>query len=424
MRPYLLLFLVFFACIVSVRAQTIEPGYLVLSSGDTLRGEVENDFWEDPPTAVRFRPTPTTALTTYSTLQLRGLGLGSGRRLRLELLPLDRSATTTVGHLPSSARSFQKPEQVLADVLVEGPASLLGVTLQGVHHFFVRREAQPYFEMTERNYLKLQNGVQVVADANNYQGQLLLYFGDCPAATAATARAPFTAAGLTTVVQAYNRECSATRQAGQELAADKVPANRTIIRAGLLAGVRYNSFQFDGAPGAATDVAGLNADGRVHAQFGAYADVVGGGRRLALHTALLASRFGHAQPVSLRYSKGTGSFIYRGTLLNLQVGLRRFVALSPTTQFIYGGGYEINGYLRPESEITYGASKDDFLVGFRGTALPYLEVGLVHHRFGLQVHSRLYQDQYYADYRVSVWALGAVLSYRLSADTDQPAAGK
>ncbi|UOQ73335.1 hypothetical protein [Hymenobacter cellulosilyticus] len=86
MRPYLLLFSVFSACF-RLQAQTIEPGYVVLSSGDTLRGEVENAFWEDPPASVRFRSAPTVELITYSALQLRGLGLVSGRHLRLELLP-------------------------------------------------------------------------------------------------------------------------------------------------------------------------------------------------------------------------------------------------------------------------------------------------------------------------------------------------
>ncbi|MCB2380094.1 hypothetical protein LGH70_21040 [Hymenobacter sp. BT635] len=168
MRPYLLL-LLSFTCFSGLRAQTIEPGYLVLSSGDTLRGELENDFWENPPSAVRFRSAPTAELTLYSALQLRGLGLTSGRRLRLETLPLDRSATTDVNSLPDNSRSHQKPEQVLADVLVDGPATLLGVTLGSVHHFFVRREAHPYFEMTERNYVKLHKGAQVIADANNYK---------------------------------------------------------------------------------------------------------------------------------------------------------------------------------------------------------------------------------------------------------------
>lgn len=430
MRPYLLLFLLSCTCFSGLRAQTIEPGYLVLSSGDTLRGEVENAFWEDPPASVRFRSAPTAELRTYSALQLRGLGLTSGRRLRLELLPLDRSATTDVSRLPNNLRSYQKPEQVLADVLVDGPASLLGVTLGSVHHFFVRREAQPYFEMTERNYLKLQNGTQVIADANNYTGQLLLYFGDCKAATTAAAQVPFTADGLKTVVQAYNRECSATRQAGRETTDQKATTGRVAIRAGILAGARYNSVLFSGEAGPVADFAGLNADGRVHAQAGGYVDIVSGGRRLALHAALLASRFGRSTPVSFRpvnqSAAQSGRFTWQGTVVNLQIGLRGFAPLGTKLQLLYGGGYEINSFLKPKSELTYGGTTFDFLGGFRGTLLPYLEAGLTQGRFGGLLNGRLYESQFYAGQLVRSWSLSALLSYRLNknVDTSPAKAGK
>lgn len=56
MLPRLLSFLPFFL-LFSFRsfAQTYEPGLLVRSNGDTLRGEIENGFWVEPPTFIHFR---------------------------------------------------------------------------------------------------------------------------------------------------------------------------------------------------------------------------------------------------------------------------------------------------------------------------------------------------------------------------------
>ncbi|UOQ73336.1 hypothetical protein [Hymenobacter cellulosilyticus] len=149
------------------------------------------------------------------------------------------------------------------------------------------------------------------------------------------------------------------------------------------------------------------------------------GRRLALHAALLASRFGRTKPVSFRTLSQNGaqpgSFVWRGTVVNLQIGLRGFAPLGTKLQLLYGAGYEINSFLNPKSELTYGGYTQNFLGGFRGTLLPYLEVGLAHGRFGAQLNSRLYAGQIFAGQHVASWSLNALLSYRLNKDVDQPA---
>ena len=59
----------------------------------------------------------------------------------------------------------QEPTRLFAEVLVEGPASLLRVPLAGATHHFVRRESQPYLELTERRYLR--PGTATLVEANN-----------------------------------------------------------------------------------------------------------------------------------------------------------------------------------------------------------------------------------------------------------------
>lgn len=420
MRYLLLLLLLLGLSTSRLLGQTIEPGYLVLSSGDTLRGEVENSFWEEPPTNVRFRATSTAPLATYSDIQLRGIGLNSGRLLRLELLPIDRSAETAVSRLPNNPTGHQKPEQVLADVLVLGPATLLAVTLNNVHHYFVRREEQPYMEMTERLYLGSRKGSMTITDANNYKAQLALYFGDCAAATQQAGKAAFTADDLKKVVQAYNQYCSATRQTGQELQGSKNSGSKVAIRTGGVLGVRYNSVAFTGVSSSGPDFTGANADGNVHPLGGGYLDIVNTGRRLALHSALLVSQYGSRQAANVGSGTQAGRYRWRGTLASAQLGVRGFLPIGTKTQLLLGIGYEATTAWNTTSELVVAGRKTFFLPDLRGT-IGYVEAGFAHSRLGFTLHTSTFNSPRYAGYSVSAWSLSAVLSYRLSADTDKRA---
>ena len=54
----------------ATNAQTYEPGLLVRSTGDTLRGEIENGFWTEPPAFIRYRSTPNSPSQVLSQLLL------------------------------------------------------------------------------------------------------------------------------------------------------------------------------------------------------------------------------------------------------------------------------------------------------------------------------------------------------------------
>lgn len=368
--------------------QTFEQGYLVLSHGDTLRGEVENGFWEDPPKKVAFRANAAAPVTTYAARQLRSVYLNSGRLLRHELLPIDRYAETRTDRLLPHLRRNQQPDSVLADVLVMGEASLLGVTLDQVKHFYVRREQQPYLELAERKYLQLRNGHQYEIDANDYRTQLLVYFGDCPEAVKAADATPFTAAGLTRVVQAYNQHCSATRSTGRETAPVQAIRPRIAWQLGVLGGARYNTVRLRESY-YSSNVPGLNLDKRVHPQVGAYADLLHPGRRFAFHTALLVSSFG-------RRNSSNHPLDWRGVLAMVQVGPRAFLWLTPSRQLIVGLGYEIMKSWQTAGRFTASSYFTDFNYKLRGSPIPYLELGAQADRWLLTLTGRIYSDRDYS----------------------------
>jgi len=400
--PYLLLYCACFFLSIRVQAQAFEKGYLVLSTGDTLRGEVENLFWSDPPTQVSFRGTATATPRSYADWQLRGFGLASGRVLRREVVPLDRAAQVALNKLPHSLVRQQRPDTVLADVLVDGAALLLEVKLNDVKHFLVRRRGQPYVELTERFFLRQNDGPTQLIDGNTYREQLAQYFADCPATVEAVRKAPFTAEGMVRLVQSYNLQCSDERQAGKVWQTnEKVRAN-VLVQVGPLVGVRYNTillhpYNQTGQPGPLND---LELDGQFHGQAGMYFDVVTSGRKLALHSALTYARFGRRIAIRPLIGVGPeGSLDWRGQLISAQLGLR--LLGRGRYQWLGGTGAEFNTF----------HNKSSFYAGFRQSFFPYLEAGIRHDRLTLTLTGRRYGQEAFTNYSIQELSPGRYESF-------------
>ena len=222
-------------------AQAYEPGLLVRANGDTLRGELENGFWTEPPAFIRFRASSSAPAATFRPHQLRAVSFTGGRHFRFLGLPLDNSAETRLEHLPRGNAMDIRVDSVLAEVLVDGVASLLRVPIPGTVHYAIYEPGRPTLDLCARKYLSEESaGEVVVKDGNNYHGQLAVHFIGCTTAAQAAATAPFTPAGLAAVVLAYNREYSPARQPGRSLLGTAVAQRRLALRAGVVVGLRYN----------------------------------------------------------------------------------------------------------------------------------------------------------------------------------------
>ena len=327
-------------------AQNFEPGFLVRSTGDTLRGEIEDAAWSTPPPRITYRTGPGSAAQVFQPRQLRFVQLGSGRTFRFAALPLDQAAETRLDRLPRGNASHVEIDSVLADVLLDGPASLLRVVTLSTTHYCIVAPGHPALDLCERSYItETANGSLVVRNGNNYRGQLAVYFVTCAEATRAAETATFTPQALVAVVQTYNRNCSPTRQAGKNQLATAAPRRRIALRGGLVAGFRYNHVNaFDGPQGDAC----FDCTPRPLAGF--FGELLLPGRNTALYGELGVSR---AQGRYIIYRESTGavgatpveyySFAdYRTTLLSARFGLRHYLALTPTQKLVLGLNYEWN----------------------------------------------------------------------------------
>ena len=379
----------FFFCSVLAQAQAYEPGVLVRSNGDTLRGEIENGFWNEPPTFIRFRPAPGSPSQLFDPAQLRAVSFTGGRYFRYETLPIDYAAETDIKRLQRGNSTDVQLKSLLAEVLIEGPCSMLRVATLGSVHYLLRRPGHEVLDLSARKYLiTAANGSTLVADGNNYRSQLALFFIDCSAASKIAATADFTPQTLASVVQAYNQECDPAHQPGRSLLAQAVPRRRTSLQGGVLAGIRYNAIK-------SLTFLGNNecSDCRVYPFGGFYADLLLPNRTSAVYGELSLSNFRNRRAINLGFSQ-PGYYTYEALLSTARIGLRRFVALPHEQQLLLSLSYEWNTVWQPKLISGFGPATvlGELNVDFaRPTLLPGFGLGWRSNRFTFSADAQLYR---------------------------------
>ena len=343
--------------IFQAQAQVFEPGLLVRANGDTLRGEIENGFWVEPPTVVRFRRSAASSVEAFKPRQLRAFILIGGRYFRYEALPIDHAAENRFEYIHRGNATNIHVDSLLAEVLVEGPISLLRVGRLSGPHFLVLGLNQPVLDLSAQQYLRQSpTGAWKRTDGNNYRGLLGMYFATCPAAFTVIQTAPFTPEGLAAVVQAYNQTCSPAHQSGRSWLPQALSRHRAALQGGLLTGLRYNRIERTTAP--ISVATGACVDCQPHPYAGLYAELLQPSRTSALYGEVSLSRFTGAGTEISGYQSGTTvvltDYRFQAWLVTARLGVRHFFRLPREQQLLLGVGYELNRVLNPTLTLLSG----------------------------------------------------------------------
>ncbi|MBU6122563.1 hypothetical protein [Hymenobacter siberiensis] len=378
------------------QAQAFEPGMLVRANGDTLRGEIENSFWVEPPTAVRFRHSAESPTEIFKPRQLRSFSLTGGRYFRYEALPIDHAAESRFEYIHRGNATNIHVDSLLAEVLVEGSVSLLRVgRLSGPHFLVLGRSNQPVLDLSAQQYLRQSpTGAWKRTDGNNYRGLLGMYFDACPAAFAVIQTAPFTPEGLAEVVQIYNQSCSPAQQPGRNWLVPAQLRHPVALQGGLLAGLRYNRTERITAP--ISTATGACVDCQPHLYAGLYAELLQPSRTGALYGEISLSRFTGAGTESV-YQYGTvvlTDYRYQAWLATARLGVRHFFRLPREQQLILGLGYELNQVLSPTLTVISGPSvAEGYDVNYaRPTFFPNVDLSWRANRLTATIDGQMYAD--------------------------------
>lgn len=167
-RDLILSLLLAFVSLPAVKAQKLQPAYLVTSSSDTLRGEILKENTTRMLRAVQFRHQGIDQ--SYSSTAIKGYGLGDSLRFEAREVMVDGKAQT-----------------VFLQVLVDGPTKLYSA--QGFH---------PSYQY----FLQKQQEAVVPLHKSYYAGTLSALLKDC--ASLSTTKYKYNSSSLANLVQNYN----------------------------------------------------------------------------------------------------------------------------------------------------------------------------------------------------------------------------
>lgn len=361
----LLLFLLLLGAATRAQAQVFRPGQLVLAKGDTLRGEIEDNAWDESPPELRLRADDG-QVTTYPAAAIQSFRLEAGQYFRRETVPLDRAARTRTDDLVEGLHPHQLPESLLLEVVVDGPGQLFYTSVADVPHYFVRRPNQPFTELAARRYLRrTTDGVLAIADGNNYRVQLQQVFGDCPNAGQLLPRTAFTMRDLAAVVQAYNQQCSPIQEVAPEYLSRPL-GSRVAFNLSVVAGARYGSSRLgtDEPTGLEAPVLqGVNLDGVLHPVGGLTLELLTPGRRLGVQLSTLLASTGRNGAVPEAAPGYAGTLYGRALLLETRLGGRAYWPLGGAgTRLLVGAGITVPSYLSSFStlRLQYGPTANAY----------------------------------------------------------------
>ncbi|MBC6697120.1 hypothetical protein [Hymenobacter sp. BT190] len=321
----------------NLQAQSYMPGYIVPIVGDTVRGELENEFWEATPATLRFRPTAATEPQMLRTAVLQGFGFMQGRYWRRQYLTYDSLAETHTNLVqPGPLRTHLVSDSVMTEVLVDGVATLTAMR-GATPHYFVQRPGRTALELVARTSIQTSpDGTNYVHSFNNYRQQLNIYFADCPALAASWRTLRFEPQQLQEAISRYNVQC----QGQPNDLALGIPVKRPRLEWGILTGAAYTRTTLsDGRSQGFSDNSPIDAlqvqvlrlesyylnDVRLESALrplgGLYADLLLAGRRWAIHTEATARTL-----APLRYETTTGNPAFPTKTYELR-GLQGAVAL-------------------------------------------------------------------------------------------------
>jgi hypothetical protein len=340
------------------QAQVFEPGLLVRSNGDTLRGEIENGFWVEPPTSIRFRSAEGSASRLFKPRQLRAVSFTGGRYYRYKALPIDRAAETRLDHLPRGYSPAIRTDSLLAEVLLDGPCAVYRVGTSGTVHYVLQLADQPALDLSERQYLRLEpTGMLAITNGNNYLNSLPLYFKECPTAKEMARAASFTPEALVAVAQAYNQQCTPAGLPGRSWLEQATPRRKVAFRGGVLAGVRYNRIEANS--GVYTD--GACADCQGHAFGGLYSELLLPNRAASVYGELSMSAFRGRGEQLVGYTSGANqaavytAYDFKALLGTARIGVRYYFLLPREQRLFLGFGLELNNVWNPTVTANAGA---------------------------------------------------------------------
>ncbi len=229
----------FLICQLNLFAQkNLKPGYIIVNSGDTVKGFIEYTFFQKNPNRIYFFRSDKDKPTRYSPLQIKGFGV-QGEVYEAAIVNVDKSPFD-INELNNNQELKMQTDTTFIREIFKSPKSLYSYRdNDGRVSFFIKKNNRIEW-LTYKLYLKeLENGNIIVARNNEFQDQLNEYLSDCNSITKLISTTTYATSDLERLFKSYY-ECKSLPVEMKSL------REKFVFEFGAILGVSVTSLEFNG----------------------------------------------------------------------------------------------------------------------------------------------------------------------------------
>lgn len=233
---FLLLLFVLFAGKTSFAQKNLQPGTIVTSTYDTVKGFIDYRNWEKNPVKVDFYRTLNDDASAYSPKDIRSF-TASGETYISAIVTIDQSPYRTEDLKEGMIFNYVTDTVFLLD-LISGEKNLYYLMdINGKSHFFITNNSDVELLLFKRFFKRADDGNLTVAQNKKFVGQLNIYLQDCSKIQSQLAELKYEKNDLVKLFQ-YYYACT-----GEKMASE----NKTVRKPnefGIIAGVSFSKLTF------------------------------------------------------------------------------------------------------------------------------------------------------------------------------------
>lgn len=182
--------------------ENLQPGYIILKTGDTLKGIIDYRNWENNPKSISFRESKLILPIEYSPNTINGFSVNN--EVYVSAVVTSEISPTQINELDFRTQIRTRIDTAFIQILFIGRKNLYYYSdKDGNQNFYIGQA--PNFEMLiYKKYLKEGDRGKIVAENKNFIGQLKIYFQDSPSIIPKINKTEYNKKSLSELFKEYN----------------------------------------------------------------------------------------------------------------------------------------------------------------------------------------------------------------------------
>ncbi|MCD4790902.1 MAG: hypothetical protein K8R37_12965 [Bacteroidales bacterium] len=215
--------------------KNFEPGYVINIKGDSIKGLIDYRNWEKNPESIIFKTNLYAKEIIYTPIDIIKFCVANEIYMS-GIVEIDESPFKTKD-LTYYNVAQNKIDTVFLQTLIYGEKSLFSLKdKKGKKHFFIGMDNE-FETLIFRQYLKKVSGNTIIVKNENYKGQLILYFQDCPSLREKISNVNYTEKSLINLFLNYY-ECNKSSIEYQK------KTDKLSIETGIIGGLSLTELKF------------------------------------------------------------------------------------------------------------------------------------------------------------------------------------